>query len=140
MTEFARKLIIKFKRVITFGLVGCVNTLVDFLVFTLCYNYLAVTLEQSQTAGYLSGIVCSFVLNRRFTFKDWTREKWLQIVAFIAVNAASYYVSVLLISRLTALLGNAYIAKIAVTGVVMLMNYFGYKTLVFKVRKGDDTN
>ena len=130
----------KFKRFITFGLVGCINTLIDFLVFTLCYTYLALTLEISQTAGYASGLVCSFLLNRRFTFSDRAKRTRAQLLVFIAVNAVSYGISVILMSPLTALLGNAYITKILVTGIVMLTNYFGYNTLVFKVKREGDEN
>jgi putative flippase GtrA len=65
--------IAKFSRVLKFGAVGAVNTLVDFLVFTLCSELGLLAPARAQTAGYLAGIVCSFVLNRTFTFSDAAR-------------------------------------------------------------------
>ena len=144
-----RHLISKFKRFITFGIVGIVNTLVDMVCFAVAFSLIGLTDSVSQVVGYCCGIACSFLLNRRFTFHDGQRRLWGQIFLFILVNLISMGVSVLLIRLITdwlalgaqlPLLGrlvrttlHVYVAKGFVTVAVMLINYFGYKYIVFRV-------
>lgn len=128
------ELLKKYKRVVTFGLVGCINTLVDFLIATGVHTLLLWSPGVSQTAGYCCGIVCSFLLNRKYTFRDGERRLWGQLILFIAVNLFTLGLSVLSIELLTGT-GLPWIpSKILVTGLVMVCNYFGYKLIVFRVR------
>ena len=122
----------RFKSVISFGIVGIINTGTDYLVFSLAHGLLGLTPGQGQVAGYLAGMVSSFVLNRKFTFDSSSQEPARQIISFVAVNAVTLWVSTVMISRLSNLGLNPYIAKIIITGLVMLMNYFGYKLIVFR--------
>ena len=136
MVELIKKIIQKFRRVITFGIVGVINTGVDWAMFMICHELVGIRPELSQALGYASGIICSFVLNRSFTFKDRSDAFWRQLIKFIAVNAVTMFVSAMLMGRLTSMGINPYISKAFVTGVVMIMNYFGYKLVVF--RGGED--
>jgi len=144
-----RELISKFRRFITFSIVGVVNTLVDMLCFAVAFSLIGLSDGVSQAVGYCCGIACSFLLNRRFTFHDGQRRLWGQILLFIAVNLVSMGISILLIRLITdwlalgaqlPLLGwlvrtelHVYLAKCFVTVAVMLINYFGYKYFVFRV-------
>ena len=139
----------KFKRFITFSIVGVVNTLVDMVCFAFAFSLIGLTDQVSQVVGYCCGIACSFLLNRRFTFHDGQRRLWGQIVLFILVNLISMGISVGLIGLITGWLAlgaqlpfigwlvrtklHVYVAKGLVTLVVMLVNYFGYKYIVFRV-------
>lgn len=139
MKETIRKLFHRFKRFITYGLVGCVNTLVDFLVFTLMLSVVGLGVKPAQSIGYLTGVLTSFILNRNITFKGGKNKIAAQVSRFVVVNAVSYLVSTNLIAWLVERGLNAYIAKIAITVVVMLINYFGYKVLVFGVKDNEDS-
>ena len=127
----------KYRRVITFCAVGAVNTGVDFLVFTLTVTLFAAPAEIGQAAGYTAGLINSFIFNKTLTFKQGaTGRAWSQILRFAAVNAVTLGVSVGLISLLTRSAGlNEFLAKIVVTVLVMGINYFGYKLLVFRVKE-----
>ncbi len=124
----------KYSRVIKFGLVGCVNTLVDFLCYSAALGLLKLSPGRSQIIGYCCGIACSFLLNRRFTFRDGERRLWGQIILFLVVNLCTLGLSVLGINALTALGVNGYLAKLPVTALVMVCNYLGYKHIVFRVK------
>lgn len=128
----------KCRRVILFGLTGCINTLVDFGMFTVCSELLHMTPAPSQAAGYAAGVVCSFVLNRKFTFRDGQSRLLWQLLSFVLVNAVSLGASSLLISVLTSAELNKYIAKVIVTLVSMCINYFGYKHLVFRIQNNKE--
>lgn len=133
--NFLRKLFLKCKRFILFALVGGINTAVDYGVFTLI-SLLHAPAWLGQAAGYTAGTVCSFLLNRKITFRDGEGKILRQALVFVLVNLASLGVSSALMALLTnAFSLNRYIAKIFVTVLTMLMNYFGYKLLVFKIKE-----
>ena len=123
------------RRVLLFGVAGCVNTLVDFGVFTACAELLRLRPGLSHALGYLAGILCSFLLNRGFTFRDGHGHILRQAALFLLVNAVSLAVTSLLITALTAAALNQYAAKLVVTLISMCINYFGYKRLVFQIRE-----
>lgn len=129
-----KDLLVKYKRVILFALVGCANTATDFLAATLAHEWLALPAGVSQAVGYCFGLCCSFILNRRYTFRDGDRRLWGQMVLFVLVNLTTLGISVVCIDLLTRGGLNFYIAKVLITGLVMTCNYFGYKLLVFRVK------
>lgn len=138
MKELIKKLLLRFKRFITYGIVGCINTVVDFLVFTLMNTLVGLSPAWSQAVGYMTGVCTSFILNRGITFRGGKNKLRDQLIRFAAVNGLSLLASTQLIRFLTEqdfneLLANTTVAKIAVTFVVMIINYFGYKLLVFGV-------
>ena len=124
-----------YRRFLTYALVGCFDTAMDWLAFTLMHALLLATPELSQTVGYLVGGVCSFMLNGRVTFGDGEGCKSEKLVRFVLWNAASLAVSAVLISALTHWGMSAYYAKIIVTLEVALVNYIGYKYIVFHVKR-----
>jgi len=131
-----RALALKYKRLITFGGVGALNTLFDFAVYSLVLWTLAPPVEWAQAAGYFAGLTLSYILNKNLTFrKDSTTSMSVQIVRFIVVNALSFGLSVAALKLLVDVWGvNPYLAKVPVTLVVMTVNYLGYKIFVFGVR------
>jgi putative flippase GtrA len=125
----------KHRRIIIFAVIGGINTLVDFLVFTVFHELTFLAIEICQAFGYCSGIICSFILNRTLTFrKGTTTDLKTQILRFLIVNGISALISMLLIKWLDFMNVNAYIAKVLVTGIVMVINYVGYKLFVFVVK------
>ena len=135
-----RELIAKYIRVIKFGAVGCENTADDILVYTLASELLHMAPAAAQAVGYGSGIKCSFVLNHCFTFSDAKKEnaagQALRFLRFVVVNGVSLAVSTVLIDLFTGWGIWKYLAKLVVTGITMVLNYFGYKILVFRIREG----
>jgi Predicted membrane protein len=128
----------KFKRQISFGIIGFINTGVDFLVFFLMTSVFGAGPGMGQAVSYWSGVLTSFILNRTVTFKDGQNKIWQQVLRFIIVNIVSYFVSTRLIEWIVLQGVNLIIAKVLVTGVVMVINYFGYKILVFGVKEKDE--
>lgn len=135
-----KELLNKYLRVIKFGAVGCINTVVDFLVFMAASELFAMSPVAAQSFGYFSGVACSYVLNHLVTFSDAKKESAAgeasRLVRFVLVNLASWGVSALLMHIFTEMGMWKYLAKVFVIFVPMVINYFGYKILVFKI-KGD---
>jgi putative flippase GtrA len=126
----------KLRRFITYGLVGCINSMVDFLAFTFCHSLLHLSPEFSQAIGYASGITSSFLLNRNLTFRDGKGRVGEQFIKFICVNGTTLTLSVVLISIITEAGVNPYLAKVVITASLGILNYLGNKIIVFRVQKG----
>ena len=56
-------------RLIRFTLIGGINTAVDYGVFFLLHTLLSVGSLIAQVISFSSGVICSYFLNRHFTFK-----------------------------------------------------------------------
>ncbi len=143
------------KQVGRFGLVGILNTAVDFLVFNLLALAMAATL-----AGVISGTVAminSYIFNQRFTFRA-KKVSSTQTVAFFALTAVGIYLirpvvihfftkvwlwpgtTAYNIARALGLkfslqfcLNNT--ALVAAIAIVLVYNYFTYKHWVFNEKR-----
>lgn len=124
----------KFLELIKFGIVGVLNTLVDFVIYTILVFLFNMLPSISQGISYSAGIVNSFILNRRWTFKQAKESNTKkQAMKFILVNGVSLAASSFVIGLLTTTLGfNVIIAKLIVTALTQVINYLGYKLIVFK--------
>ena len=124
------------QRPLLYILVGGINTGVDFAVFTLLYTFTPLLGAFCQAVSYTAGIGSSFVLNRNFTFRDGVRSGIpKQAGRFILVNLASLLAGVLGIHLLILLGVPTLAAKVAITVVTAVINYFGYKLFVFQVKR-----
>lgn len=125
----------KYKRLLRFAVVGCINTGVDFLTFTLLHGAFQTDKLICQLAGYSMGVANSFILNKLWTFESHNSkyESSWELLRFIIVNAVSLGVSLLGLQILNGNLKiNVYISKVIVTVLAQAVNYLGYKLWVFK--------
>lgn len=117
-----------------FGFVGCLNTLIDFGIFSLLNSVFGVNYIISQIISYSSGTLNSYFCNKFWTFRDTrTRKKTTsEVIQFIVVNAASLSVSIIGLSILLRDNSmNSLIAKILSMGLAQVVNFLGYRFWVF---------
>ena len=128
-----------FVQAVKFGLVGVINTLVDYLSYTLLLfipffeeNYVL-----AQIIGYSLGLCNSLVLNKRWTFAQREPMTHRQLACFLAVNLAALAASTgILVLSQERLQMNRYIGQaISVVG-SMAVNFVGNKLLVFREQRG----
>lgn len=123
-----------FRHINKFGFVGCLNTLIDFGIFSVLNGVFGINYVVSQILSYSSGTLNSFFCNKFWTFKDTRTNKKTsnEIIQFITVNLASLSVSIL---GLSVLLKdhymNALLAKIISMALAQIVNFLGYKFWVF---------
>ncbi|KRE43277.1 GtrA family protein [Paenibacillus sp. Soil522] len=134
MSKTVRKRLIA--QFIAFNIVGLLNTAVDFLLFTLLI-WLGTYYLLAQVIAYGAGMINSFVLNSRYTFgkgdRLTKRRQQLGIsVRFIAWNGILLGITLLLLAVLTEWWRiNEVIAKLIVTAVTVLLNFYGSRRWVF---------
>lgn len=128
----------RYKSVIRFIIVGCINTGVDFLTFTILYSFLGGAKLACQVGGYSMGIVNSFILNKLWTFKE-SKSKvnaTTQFIKFVFVNIISLTISLIGLNLLNGEENiNIYISKVIVTGFLQIFNYVLYKGIIFQDKK-----
>jgi len=131
MPEYFKAMLTKYRRPITFAIVGVINTAVDFCIFSIICLF--ATVPVSQAAGYITGLTCSFFLNKYITFKNNTKN-FKQIFLFLLVNGITLITSVAAIYLFHNIIGiQEHIAKLFfVTPITMVLNYLGYKYIVFR--------
>ncbi|MEI2394981.1 MULTISPECIES: GtrA family protein [Paenibacillus] len=125
-----------FIQFLKFNAVGLLNTLIDFAVFTLLHS-LGMINTPAQIISYSAGTANSFFWNKKVTFRDRDRGNKegfdrMQLIRFIVLNLLVLGISVLLIHILTDSLGiQVLVAKVLVTFVTVIINFFGSRKWVF---------
>lgn len=118
-----------------FAVVGAANTLVDFAVFTLLAQVMGANVYLSQALGYGAGILNSYTFNRSWTFRARGRFFSPALVRFLALNLTMLALSTGLMFLAIDLGGMPkFLAKIAVTGVTMVVNFLVSRLWVFRDR------
>ncbi|WP_019913675.1 GtrA family protein [Paenibacillus sp. HW567] len=131
-----KKLNAGFIQFLKFNAVGLLNTLIDFAVFTLLHS-LGMMNTPAQIISYSAGTANSFFWNKKVTFRDRDRGSKdsfdrMQLVRFIVLNLAVLGISVLLMHLLTDRFAvQVLIAKVLVTFVTVIINFFGSRKWVF---------
>lgn len=120
-----------------YNIVGILNTAVDYLVFTLLVKAFAVGYLVANPIAYGCGLVNSYVLNSRWTFKEQTRRGFRQAAAFFIVNLLAMGISTGLMWLLQqeGLVQDALVRKLIAAPATLAVNFLGNKLLVFRQRK-----
>ncbi len=150
-----------FIQLIKFALVGVMNTLVDFLVYTVLVLLFGVSDSNVFIIGlftliaYACGVFNSFLLNSRWTFRSEYRKSAREKLMFVVVNLVSWLVSYVLTYVFTTMVYQnstlaldiaglvgytseaqldkivSILAKLTATPIVILVNFLGSKLFVF---------
>ena len=124
---------IDLKKFFKFGITGCVNTVIDWGIFTFLNEVFKLNPVFSHPIGYTVATVNSFFMNKNWTFGKRKNYNKAEVFKFLAVNLISLTVSTLGVYLLHDKAGiNEYLSKIAVAFATIIINYFGNKLFVFK--------
>ncbi|CAB1262498.1 GtrA family protein [Clostridiaceae bacterium BL-3] len=117
-----------------FSTTGVLNTIIDFLVFTLCQSVVGLYYTVSQIIGYSCGVINSFVFNKKWTFQYDNPDKNIvrEVIQFVLVNVLSLFVTVVLMKFLIDSFNfNVYVSKVVITLAAQVVNFVSYKLWVF---------
>jgi putative flippase GtrA len=146
------------RQLLKFSIVGFLNVAVSFLIFYLCYERwqtgslilvavgavgknFAETLHQlgvpslnaafANVAGYLTGMISSFLLNKTWTFGT-RHTSMTQVWRFVAVSAFGLTCSTLALFIFVDLLEKPYLPTwFVTTSAIMILNFLGTKYWAF---------
>ena len=115
-----------------FGIVGVLNSLVGLATIYLAKWAIGLGDVHANLLGYSVGLLCSFLLNRQFTFNS-SAAYGPALMRFLAVVGVAYLANlgvVLIAAR--ALLWNSYVAQAAGVIPYATITYFGCRLFVFR--------
>jgi putative flippase GtrA len=111
--------------------VGVINTLLSLLViFGLKYFYLMSDFY-ANLIGYIVGLICSFVLNRKWTFNH-SGDLFNTILKFLLVFILAYSANIIFVLALIKINVNSYFSHIMGIPLYTIIFYLGSKFVVFK--------
>jgi putative flippase GtrA len=129
-------------KALSFGLVGLVNSAVDFGVFSFAYYYLVMPIIAANTLAWLIAVSCSYVLNSTITFAAESGRKLgaKQYFGFALSQVAGFLANTATVWCLVELLHvPAWAAKVAAIGVSFAVNFSLSHFIVFRARPRADT-
>lgn len=131
-------LIKKHRALVAYLFFGILTTVVDYLVYLPCYNWLRLSATVSNILAWAASVCFAFLTNKPFVFKshDWSAKTvWPELARFVGTRFTTGAIETLLL-LLTAdvLKWNGNIMKLAVSLLVVAINYVGSKLLVFRNR------
>ncbi|MTT31884.1 GtrA family protein [Terrilactibacillus sp. BCM23-1] len=126
---------------IKFGIVGCLNTLIDFIVFALL-TALGLPYVISQCISYGAGVLNSYVLNRSWTFEQKNQtNKTQEFVKFVLINMITLLITLSLLAYFYQVIGlPQLVSKAMATIIGVAINFIGSRFWVFKAERTKKKN
>lgn len=128
----------KYSHVLSYLFFGGLSTLANYAVYLPCYNILKLSAGFSNMIAWVVAVAFAFVTNKPFVFKskDWSKKVVLpELGKFVSCRLASGILeTVILLIFVDFLRFNGNIWKLITAVMVIILNYFGSKLLVFKNR------
>lgn len=126
----------KYKDVVSYLVFGVLTTVVNYLVYLPVYNGLGLSATVSNLTAWVAAVAFAFVTNKPFVFKsyDWSAKVVVpELVKFVSCRVASGLMETgILLVAVDLLHGNGNVWKLLTSVIVVVLNYFGSKLLVFR--------
>lgn len=131
-----KMLIQKYYDILLYLIFGVLTTLVNYLVYLPCYNWLDLSATVSNLLAWVVAVAFAYLTNKPFVFKsyDWSAAVVLpELTKFVGCRVTSGLMETAIIFVTVDLLGwDGNLWKIATSVLVVILNYFGSKLLVFR--------
>ena len=136
MWQTLKSLVKKYWDVITYLFFGVLTTAVNYLVYLPVYNLLGLSAALSNAIAWVVAVAFAFLTNKPFVFKshDWSAGTVVpELTKFISCRVASGAMETgILFLTVDLLHWNGNIWKLVTSVLVVILNCFGSKLLVFK--------
>lgn len=125
--------------VLSYLFFGVLTTAVNYLVYLPCYNLLHISASISNVIAWVAAVAFAFVTNKPFVFQshDWSASVVLpELTKFVGCRVGSGVLeTAILFVTVDCLQWNGNVIKLIVSVLVVILNYFGSKLLVFRKEK-----
>ena len=135
ITELITSLYSKFRNLILYGIIGCCTASLDFLIFTGLTQFTSIHYIIANVISCSTGILCSFLLNRKYNFKV-TDHTMRRMVVFFSVGIFGLFLSsVILHFCIDDLHWGELISKLTSIVIVVIIQFFLNKYISFREDK-----
>lgn len=129
-------LIEKYRDVLVYLVFGVLTTVVNYLVYLPVYNLAGLSAAVSNVIAWIAAVAFAYLTNKPFVFKsrDWSWKTVIpELAKFVGCRAASGAAETLiLLLAVDILRWNGNLWKLLTSVLVVVLNYFASKLLVFK--------
>ena len=136
MVEKLKNLIHRHYDVLVYLVFGVLTTLVDWLVYLPCYNFLQLSSAVSNVLAWAAAVAFAYVTNKPFVFRshDWSASAVLpELTKFVGPRLGSGALATAILYVTVDTMGmNGNLWKILTSVGVVILNYIGSKLLVFR--------
>jgi len=136
MMEKIKELFRKYYDVLAYLFFGVLTTVINYIVYLPCYNLLHMSATVSNVIAWVVAVIFAFLTNKPFVFKshDWSaKTAWPEFLKFTGCRVGSGVLeTVIIFITVDCLAWNGNWMKLATNVMVIIVNYFGSKLLVFK--------
>ena len=134
-----KSLFIKYYDIISYLFFGGLTTVVNYLVYLPCYNWLHLSATVSNVIAWAVAVIFAYLTNKPFVFKsyDWSMKTVLpEFGKFLGCRVGSGVMETAIIFlTVDCLQWNGNVMKLIVSGLVIILNYVASKLLVFTKKK-----
>ena len=136
MLQKIRAIIEKHWDILSYLFFGALTTLVNYLVYFPCYNFLHLSTVASNVIAWVVAVAFAYLTNKPFVFKshDWSLKTVApELAKFVGCRVGSGLLeTALLFLTVDSLRWNGNLMKIILSVMVVILNYVGSKLLVFR--------
>ena len=136
MFDKIKALIIRYYDVLAYLFFGGLTTIVNYAVYLPCYNWLQLSASISNVIAWVVAVAFAYLTNKPFVFKshDWSAKVVLpELTKFVGCRVGSGLLETLILFvAVDCLNWNGNWIKLATSILVIVLNYFGSKLLVFR--------
>ncbi len=130
--ELLKALYSKFRNLILYGIIGCCTASLDFLIFTGLTQWTSIHYIVANVISCSTGILCSFLLNRKYNFKV-TDHTMRRMIIFFSVGIIGLFLSsVILHFCINNLHWGELISKLTSIVIVVIIQFFLNKYISFR--------
>ena len=131
-----RELLEKYWDILMYLIFGVLTTVVNYVVFLPIYNLLGISATVSNAIAWVVAVAFAFLTNKPFVFRsnDWSwKTVGPELTKFVSCRIGSGVMETLILLVTVDILGwNGNLWKLVTNVMVVIVNYFGSKLLVFK--------
>ena len=131
-----RALLEKYWDILMYLIFGVLTTVVNYIVFLPIYNLLGISATVSNAIAWVVAVAFAFLTNKPFVFRsnDWSwKTVGPELTKFVSCRIGSGVMETLILLVTVDILGwNGNLWKLVTNVLVVIVNYFGSKLLVFK--------
>ncbi len=136
MIQKLKALIVQYWDVFTYLVFGVLTTIVNYLVYIPVYNFLGFSAAVSNVIAWFVAVAFAYVTNKPFVFKshDWSAKVVVpELTKFVSCRIASGAAETLILLITVDILNwNGNLWKLVTSVLVVILNYFASKFLVFR--------
>ena len=130
-----KALIVQYWEVLSYLIFGVLTTVVNYLVYLPVYNFVGLSAALSNAIAWVVAVAFAYLTNKPFVFKshDWSAKTVIpELTKFVSCRVASGAMETLIIFLAVDVMDwNGNIWKLVTSVLVVILNYFGSKLLVF---------